>query len=168
MAQQLLEKNLNKEGYPQSKLTPVFWTHKWRPVSFTLCIDDFGVKYVGIEHANHLISVLQESYKISTDWEGKRYLGLDLDWDYKKLEVHLSMLSYVSDALKRSNHTALRKPQDQPFPHVKPNYGAKLQYSAKDDTSAPLSKDKNIFVQEVVGIFIYYARAVVATMMPAL
>ena len=57
LAQQLLEKRLNKEGYSQSKFTPGFWTHKWRPVSFTLCVDDF----VGIEHANHLISVLQES-----------------------------------------------------------------------------------------------------------
>ena len=81
LAQQLLKKRLNKEGYSQSKLTPGFWTHKWRPVSFTLCIDDFGVKYVGIEHANHLISLLQESFKISTNWEGKRYLGLDLNWD---------------------------------------------------------------------------------------
>ena len=84
MAQQLLEKRLNKEGYSQSKLTPFFWTHKWRPVSFTLCVDDFGVKYVGKEHTEHLISVLESSYTISTDWKGKSYLGLDLDWDYQK------------------------------------------------------------------------------------
>ena len=64
------------------------------------------------------------------------------------------MLSYVSDALKRFNHTALRKPQDQPFPRVKPNYGAKAQYSSKDDTSATLSKDEKRFVQEVVGTFL--------------
>ena len=128
LAQKLLKKRLNKEGYSQSKTTPGFWTHKWRPVSFTLCIDDFGVNYVGIEHANNLISVLQESYKISTNWEGKCYLELDLDWDYKKREVHLLMLSYVSDALKRFNQNAQRKPQDQPFTHVKPNYGAKAQY----------------------------------------
>ena len=59
--QQLLEKRLKKEGYSQIKLTPGFWTHKWRPVSFTLCDDNFGVNYVGKEHANHLIYVLQES-----------------------------------------------------------------------------------------------------------
>ena len=81
LAQQLLEKNINKERYSQSKFTPGFWTHKWRPVSFTLCVDDFGVKYVCIEHANHLISFLQESFKISTDWGGKRYLVLYLNWD---------------------------------------------------------------------------------------
>ena len=34
LAQQLLEKHLNAEGYHQSELTPGFWTHNWRPVSF--------------------------------------------------------------------------------------------------------------------------------------
>ncbi len=47
LAQKLLEKRLNAEGYSQSFLKPGFWTHAWRPISFTLCIDDFGVKYVG-------------------------------------------------------------------------------------------------------------------------
>ena len=28
--------------------------------------------------------VLRKSYKISSDWEGKQYLGLDLDWYYEK------------------------------------------------------------------------------------
>ena len=67
------------------------------------------------------------------------------------------MISYVIDALTRFNNTAPRKPQDQPFPHVKPNYGAKAQYSGEDDTSTPLSKDEKHFVQEFVGNFLYYA-----------
>ena len=43
IAQQLLEKQLNAKRYYQSKITPGFWTHKWRPISFALCTDDFGV-----------------------------------------------------------------------------------------------------------------------------
>ena len=114
LAQQLLEKLLNAERYSQSKLTTLFWTHKWRPVRFTLCVDDFGVKYVGKEHAEHLMSVLKNSYKISADWKGERYLVLDIDWDYEKQELHLSILSYITDALRRFNHVTPRKPQDQP------------------------------------------------------
>ena len=53
--------------------------HKWRPISFSLCVDAFGVKYFGKKHADHLMSVLKEHYKISHDWKGKRYLGMDLD-----------------------------------------------------------------------------------------
>ena len=41
LANQLLEKRLNKRGYFQSKLVPGSWKHKWRPVQFTLVVDDF-------------------------------------------------------------------------------------------------------------------------------
>ena len=47
LANKLLEKRLNKRGYQQSKLVPSLWTHNWRPVQFTLVVEDFGVKYVG-------------------------------------------------------------------------------------------------------------------------
>ena len=60
LAQCLLEKRLNKEGYRQSKFLPGFWIHDWRPVSFTLCIDNFGVKYVGQEHADHCKAILEQ------------------------------------------------------------------------------------------------------------
>ena len=56
IAQQLLEKQLNAKVYYQSKITPVFWTHKWRPISFALWVDGFGVKYVRQEHAEHLLT----------------------------------------------------------------------------------------------------------------
>ena len=61
----LLEERLKKHGYEQSKITPGFWNHKGRPICFTLVVDDFGVKYVGKEHARHLISVLKYHYEIS-------------------------------------------------------------------------------------------------------
>ena len=46
LAQELLEQRLQKQGYTQSKANPCFWTHAWRPISFTLVVDDFGIKYV--------------------------------------------------------------------------------------------------------------------------
>ena len=98
ISQHLLEKRLNKQGYNQSALTPGLWTHTWRPITFSLCVDNFGVKYVGIQHYYHLITFLLEHYKISNEWSGKRYLGLDLDWDYKNLKVHLSILTYFTAA----------------------------------------------------------------------
>ena len=44
LANELLEKRLNKIGYQQRKLVSGFWTHDWIPVQFTLFVDDFGVK----------------------------------------------------------------------------------------------------------------------------
>ena len=62
LANQLLEKRLNRHGYHQSKYVPGLWKHDTRPIQFTLVVDDFGVKYVGEEHARHLKSVLEEHY----------------------------------------------------------------------------------------------------------
>jgi hypothetical protein len=59
IAQQLLEERLAKHGYRQSKTTPGFWKHDTRPISFTLVVDDFGVKYVGEENAQHLLDAVQ-------------------------------------------------------------------------------------------------------------
>ena len=81
IAQEELKERLNKNGYRQSKLVPGLWQHDWRPISFTLVVDDFGVKYVDRKHAKHLKSVLEEHYEVSTDWAGKKYIGLTLDWD---------------------------------------------------------------------------------------
>ena len=78
------------------------------------------------------------------------------------------MLTYVTAALKRFNHAQPRKPQDQPYPHVKPIYGAKAQYAKDADTSSPLSPADKKFVQEVTGTFLYYVQAVDPIMLAAL
>ena len=59
LANELLEKRLNKIGYRQSKLVPSFWAHKWSSVQLTLVIADFGVKYVGEEHGTHLKNTIE-------------------------------------------------------------------------------------------------------------
>jgi hypothetical protein len=53
IAQQLLEERLAKHGYRQSKTTPGLWKHDTRPISFTLVVDDLGVKYVSKENVQH-------------------------------------------------------------------------------------------------------------------
>jgi hypothetical protein len=67
LAQNLLKKQLNEHCYSQSKAVPGLWTNKTQPISFTLVVDGFGVKYVEKEHTMHLISIIKEHYKISED-----------------------------------------------------------------------------------------------------
>ena len=168
LAQQQLIKRLNKAGYTQSDSSPGFWKHEWRPVSFTLVVDDFGVKYVGKEHAEHLISVLQQDYAIDIDWEGTRYIGLTLDWDYEGRKVHLSMPGYIEKALARFAHDVPSKPQHQPHPHAEKIFGAKVQYAKAPDESELLAPDGKTFIQQVLGVILYYGRAVDATVLVAL
>ena len=131
-------------------------------------VDDFGVKYVGKEHADHLISVLQQDYTIDIDWEGTRYIGLTLDWDYEKRKVHLSMPGYILKALVRFAHEAPNKPQNQPHPHTERKFGATIQYAKAPDESARLPPEGKTFIQQVLGVLLYYGRAVDATVLVAL
>ena len=114
------------------------------------------------------MTVLRNHYTISSNWTGSRYLGLDLDWDYEKHEVLLSMLSYVQDALTRFHHSRPHKPQHQPYPHAKITYGDKAQYATAEDNSQLLAPADKKIIQEVTRTFLYYARAIDATMLPAL
>jgi hypothetical protein len=101
IANQRLEKHLAKYGYKPTYLTPGLWRYESRPITFSLVVDDFGVKYVGNEHARHLITALEDLYTVSSDWTGSLYYGLTLDWDYKNCTVHLSMPNYVATALHK-------------------------------------------------------------------
>jgi hypothetical protein len=58
LANELLQRNLAKDGYRPTTHTHGLWMHDTRPISFLLVVYDFGVKYVGREHAEHLINEL--------------------------------------------------------------------------------------------------------------
>jgi hypothetical protein len=79
-----LVKHLATYGFHPTKHTHDLFTHEIRPGSFCLVVDDFGVKYVGKEHAQHLVDALESLYDITTEWPGKQYLALTLQWDYQK------------------------------------------------------------------------------------
>ena len=74
LANDQLKEFLEPHGYYEVEHTPGLWSHKWRPIQFTLVVDDFGIKYNGKEHADHLIRILRSKYTaVATDWKGKLY-----------------------------------------------------------------------------------------------
>jgi hypothetical protein len=80
IAQELLAKNLRKHGYTQSETMPGLWTHEWCPITFSLNVDDFGVKYIGEKHAQHLLQTVQKYYTCLFEKEGERYCRLTINW----------------------------------------------------------------------------------------
>ena len=62
---------------------PCLFTHDTRPISFTLVVDDFGVKYNDIADVDHLIQILEAKYDVHSDLTGSKYIGVKLDWDYE-------------------------------------------------------------------------------------
>ncbi len=155
---------MNKHGYQQSKLVPGLWKHDTRPIQFTLVVDDFGVKYVGEEHAQHLKNTLEEHYKLTCDWTGTGYIRITLDWDYTKRQVHLSMPNYVKKALKQFYHIA-GKLQHSPYPSVPIQYGAKKQYATQESNALLLDNKAKRFIQQVCGKFLFLGRAVDSTLL---
>ena len=82
LANKLLKTRLKPQGYYEVPHTPGLWRHIWRPIQFTLVVDDFGIKYVGRQHIEHLLRAIKKHYKVSEDWEGKLYCGITLKWNY--------------------------------------------------------------------------------------
>ncbi len=78
IAQELLAKKLKEHGYSQSETTPGLWKYEWCPVWFSLVVDDFGVKYIGKEHAQHMLQTVQKYYKCLFEPEGERYCRLTI------------------------------------------------------------------------------------------
>jgi hypothetical protein len=167
IANQLLQTLLAPFGYYLARHTPGLWLHKMRPIAFSLIVDDFAVKYVGKQHADHLRNALLKSYEITTDWAAKVYSGMSLKWDYKNRTCDISMPGYVSNVLRKFQHDAPKHPQHTPSRYVTPVYGAKTQYVTKDDTS-PLTAKQCLTIQKVTGSFLYYARVVDPTVLMSL
>ena len=77
IANQQLQKHLAKFGYAPTACTPGLWTHSSRDIAFSLVVNDFGIKDVAATTHN-----LQELYSVSTNWTGKLYCGVSINWDY--------------------------------------------------------------------------------------
>ena len=53
--------------YYESPNTPGLWRHESRPLTFTLVVDDFGIKFVNKAYVDHLISSIKTAYTLMED-----------------------------------------------------------------------------------------------------
>jgi hypothetical protein len=123
---------------------------------------------VGREHAEHLATVIASKYKMTTDWTGQLYCGITLHWDYIKRTVLLSMPGYVAKALQRFEIPTPTRPQHAPSPYTEPVYGHQVQLAPEPDQSEPLNPKEITRLQEIIGVFLYYGRAIENNMLVAL
>ena len=94
-----------------------------------------------------MLTTLNKDYKTSSEWDGEKYTGLTINWDYSQQMVHISMPGYCDRVGQCFRHNMPPKNQD----------GTKQQYAADKDTSPKLSKEEKTYIQEVIGVFLYYA-----------
>ncbi len=104
-----------------------------------LIVDNFEVQYTGRQHAEHLHTTLQAHYEVTTDWEGTKFAGIDLNWDYTKRTCRATMDGYIDEVLIKFDNPLPKKLQHSPHKHCKIVYGADAQLQTIEvDTSPPL------------------------------
>ena len=143
IANNRLKAHLAHFGFAPVPRTPALWKHTTKPITLSIVVDDFEVKYVGKEKADHLIKSLQKLYTISVYWTGSLFCGLTIAWYYAARTCNISMPSYLQTALHKFQHTAPKRPQHASQSWSKPNYVSHVQY-ATDNDSSPLLPSKTI------------------------
>jgi len=168
LANKLLNERLLAGGYYPAQYTPGLYLHKTRKISFTLWVDDFGIKYGSRDDVDDLITLLGKQYEMTIDWSGTKYIGLTLRWNYKKGIVDLSMPGYIQRALQRFQHPQPTRPQHSPHPWTGPTFGTRSQQIPEVIESPPVDTNQVKRLQEIIGTLLYYARMVDNTMLVAL
>ena len=172
LAQLRLDKHLATHGFHADEHTACLYRHESRDITFTLVVDDFGIKaksdMVDIEY---LLSCLREKYTITVDYTGTTYLGLTLQWDYSppagtRRSVTISMDGYVAKALLRFDIDTPTRKVHSPGGWERPQYGAQSQLTNPPDTSPRLPPAEVTRMQQIIGVVMYYAVALDLTLLP--
>ena len=82
--------------------------------------------------------------------------------------VKLSMPGYVRAALHAFQYKKPERPQDSPYPWTQPIYGKNNHMISEKAQAEELDEYNKKILQKIVGIFLYYARAIYPTMLMAL
>ena len=167
IAQERLIGHLAKHGYEQSPLVPCIFRHATRTTAFSLTVDDFGIKFRKREDLEHFIAIMEELYELKVDWTGGQYLGIAIQFSDDRNAVSLSIPGYIAKAIERFSPN-LKKGSRSPAVYVPPKLGAQAQIIEADNDDGPVLPASDIkLLQEIIGVLLYYARAIDVTMLTA-
>ena len=165
LAREKLVGHLGTHGYQEMGHTPGLFRHGQRKITFTLVVDDFGVVYHERADAGHLIQTLEGGYQVKVDWEGRKYVGISTSYDRRRHTLTLSMPGYVAKAMRKLGIASGPRDVHSATVYTPPEYGRKgPQEAPQQDNTPEVGPEQATWLQRVVGIFLFYARAVDATM----
>ena len=93
---------------------------------------------------------------------------ITLNWNYDKRWVDTAMPGYVSELRTRFNHKLTKQPVHSPYKARLKVYGTTAQDVLEGIESPKLNADGINIIQQVVGVCLYYARAVDNTILTSL
>jgi len=160
LANDLLCSRLKAKDFYEVASIPGLWRHKWRPIQFCLIVDNFGIKYVGLEHFTYLLKILKKFHGVQYNMASNKFAGINIEWNYTVHRCRISMPDYISLLLLKFKHPHLAKPRLSPYKCLPIAYGAKSHITPDPDVLELLDASHKHSIQEIVGSLLYYARVV--------
>ena len=103
---------------------------------------------------------------ITQEWNGSLYSGITLNWDYKAGILDIYMPVYVKESLHKFHHPTPSWPHHSPHQWNPPNNESTApQMAHQDPESSKLAPTESNTMQQVVGTFLYYVRAIDPTIL---
>ena len=163
------ESLLEKEGYiVADPMVPCLLYNEVTGISLTTVVDDYGIMYDvnKIDDLYALAACIDIKWKTKLDLSGDKYVGINIKWDNANNEYETDMPAYMPAAWARFCPNGPPPPRDTP---AKPVYWqpGKDNQMATTDTSPLVSADLKLFIMQVVGVYLFYARMADPLMLPA-
>jgi hypothetical protein len=99
---------------------------------FSLVVDDFAVVWKDKPCIDHFIETLTKLYQVKVNWEGSKYLGMDIRINRPKRHVTITMDGYIQKLLKRVRSDGI-KGASTPAGYFPPNYANKSRRPKGDN-----------------------------------
>ena len=160
LANYLLRARLKKHNYIEATHTPGYWKHMWKPISWTLIVDDFGFKYTNKRHVDKLLKIMLQWYVMKMDWGRTSFGFITLKWNYDgERWVELSLPGYIEKILAQFRHPQLKIPQDSPHPAPPTKFTRKTPMPPSPDKSPRLDEKGIKRIQQICGSILWYMQA---------
>ena len=159
LSQQRLFDHLEKNGYYQLFHAPSLFRNTDGSLRFALVVDDFAVVWSSKISMQRFLKTLRMLYTVKVDYEGRKYLGMDIHIDRRKRHVTLNMPGYIAKLLRKVRPDGI-KGAHTPSTFIQPNYKSVKTQTATVDISPLATPEQKHELQVVVGTLLYYARTV--------
>ena len=154
--------HLAKHGYHQSRLIPCLFMSQDKSITFTLAVDDIGIKRKhNAGETLHLQKILAKPYSkwdVKFDLTGSQYNGQRLQWNYQKSDSTLikDVPAYMRQTAHELHPGEKLKKYATPSRYIAPTYG-KQETAPMQSTAAPTTAAETKYIQKVHGKLLYYA-----------
>ncbi len=104
-------------------------------IRFALVVDDFAVIWKDKASVKHFVQTLRKLYTVKVDWQGTKYLGMDIAVDHSNRHVTLSMPGYVAKLLRKVRPRGIKGAATPSVYHHALNYKSLQAQTATVDGS---------------------------------